>query len=214
MIETFLQLGMAIFIGGLIGAEREYCNKSAGFRTFIFISFGSALFTILGLKFASDYDPLRVVGAIISGVGFLGAGVMFKDGRQTGGLTTAAVIWLTASLGIAVGMKEYAIATFGGIVSVIILWYFPRFEEFLDRKSDTRYYLVEWEGKYNEKIQDIEQMFNKHELSVAKMKESKQGIILSCELKVHGPPDKHDKVTEELFKLDDIREITSSYMQH
>ncbi|MCJ7512079.1 MAG: MgtC/SapB family protein [Anaerolineales bacterium] len=97
--EDLLKLGLAVMAGGLIGIEREYRDKAAGLRTLIFICLGAALFTILSSRLAGDNDPTRIAAGIVAGVGFLGAGVILREGGRVVGLTTAAAIWHTTALG-------------------------------------------------------------------------------------------------------------------
>ena len=94
--ELFL-IFISVILGLLIGAEREYRNKSAGLRTFILVCFGSCLFTILSLKIGVA-NPDRLAANIITGIGFLGAGVIFKGENKIEGITTATTIWATASI--------------------------------------------------------------------------------------------------------------------
>lgn len=100
--NELLLIIISVIIGLIIGAEREYRNKSAGLRTFILVCFGSCLFTILSIKIGVE-NPDRLAANIITGIGFLGAGVIFKDDNKIGGITTATTIWATASLGMSVG---------------------------------------------------------------------------------------------------------------
>ena len=95
--EDIFKILLAIGIGGAIGLEREYRDKAAGFRTLIFICVGATLFAMLSSKLAGDRDPTRIAANIVSGVGFLGAGVILRDGGRVVGLTTAATIWLVAA---------------------------------------------------------------------------------------------------------------------
>ena len=99
-LEYFVSILIAATVGGLIGIEREYRDKTAGFRTMILIAVGSALFTILsGVMGGPDGESTRIASSIVTGVGFFGAGVIIKYVRMFRGLTTAASIWLFASLG-------------------------------------------------------------------------------------------------------------------
>lgn len=132
--QYFLPVLVAALVGGLIGIEREYHDKSAGFRTMILIAVGSALFTILAqILGGPEKETTRITAAIVTGVGFLGAGVVLKNGVTVGGLTTAASIWLVASLGMAAGAEEYALTGAVTLVALIVLWAFPPFERWLDR---------------------------------------------------------------------------------
>lgn len=90
---------VAILIGGLIGAEREFHEKAAGFRTITFICLGSTLFTMLSLELGGARDPVRIAASIVTGIGFIGAGVILRDGGRIVGLTTASTIWISAALG-------------------------------------------------------------------------------------------------------------------
>ena len=87
--EDLLKILLAVVVGGAIGIEREFRDKAAGFRTLIFICLGATLFTMFSLNLAGDKDPTRIASAIVSGVGFLGAGVILREGGRVIGLTTS-----------------------------------------------------------------------------------------------------------------------------
>ena len=101
--DIITKLLLSIFIGGLIGAEREYRSKSAGFRTLTLICLGSALFTIFSQMIGAGNNPDRIASNIATGIGFVGAGVIFKGEVGVNGITTAAMIWVTAALGMGIG---------------------------------------------------------------------------------------------------------------
>lgn len=124
---------VAALVGGLIGVEREYRDKSAGFRTMILISVGACLFTIMSdILGGPDKESGRIAASVVTGVGFLGAGVVLKDGMTVRGLTTAASIWLVASLGMAAGMGEYEMVVIVTFIIIMVLWLFPPFERWID----------------------------------------------------------------------------------
>lgn len=132
--QFFLPVLVAAFVGGLIGIEREYRDKSAGFRTMILIAVGSALFMIMAQIIGDPQKETgRIAAAIVTGVGFLGAGVIIKDGATIGGITTAATIWLVASLGMAAGAGEFPLVGAVTLLALIVLWLLPPFEHWLDR---------------------------------------------------------------------------------
>ncbi len=114
--EDALRIVLALVAGGAIGLEREFRDKAAGFRTLIFICVGAALFTLLSAKLSGGSDGTRIAANIVSGVGFLGAGVILREGGRVVGLTTAAAIWLTAALGMALGGGYYLV---GGLVLAV-----------------------------------------------------------------------------------------------
>ncbi|MCA9362326.1 MgtC/SapB family protein [Candidatus Kaiserbacteria bacterium] len=135
--EQFLPVLVAAFVGGLIGIEREYRDKSAGFRTMILIAVGAALFTILAQELGGkEKETTRILAAIVTGVGFLGAGVILKNGATIGGLTTAAAVWLVASLGMASGAEEYPLVAAVTLLSLTVLWLLPPIERWLDSKYE------------------------------------------------------------------------------
>jgi len=111
--EEILRLGGALLIGFLIGLEREISKKPAGLRTHMIISLASALFTMLSFSSAfgnGAADPTRIASQILTGMGFVGAGVIISSGGQVKGVTTAASLWVTAAMGMAMGLGEYVLA--------------------------------------------------------------------------------------------------------
>lgn len=118
---------MALAAGAILGMERELKDKAAGLKTISVICLGSCLFTILSLKTGDQYtDSARIASYVVSGIGFLGAGVIFKDGFSVSGLTTASVIWIAAAIGMAIGFGQ----VFAGIVFLVaclIIIYSGRF---------------------------------------------------------------------------------------
>ncbi|HET7419508.1 MAG TPA: MgtC/SapB family protein [Candidatus Dormibacteraeota bacterium] len=127
---------IALGLGLLIGAEREFRGHPAGLRTMALISAGSCMFTGLGLipDFGKTVDPTRIAAQIVTGVGFLGAGSILRQGELVRGLTTAASIWVAASLGMAVGFGYYADAIFLTVVVVVVLFALKPVEERLFRR--------------------------------------------------------------------------------
>ena len=101
--DDFIKILASTAVGALIGLEREYRSKSAGLRTFTLISVGCTIFTILSEKMGMKTSPDRIAANVVTGIGFLGAGVIFKMDDRVKGLTTATIIWVTASLGMAIG---------------------------------------------------------------------------------------------------------------
>ena len=112
----------ALIAGLILGFEREMKDKSAGLKTITIICLGSALFSILSYKISGTGDPTRIASYIVSGIGFLGAGVIFKEGFNVYGLTTAGVIWIAAAVGMAIGFGEINIA-FTFLISALIIIY-------------------------------------------------------------------------------------------
>lgn len=113
----------SLIIGMMLGAERELKDKAAGFRTITLICLGSTLFTLLSYKLGvgDSEDATRIASYVVSGIGFLGAGVIFKDGFSINGLTTASIIWIAAAIGMSIGFGQFFTAlTFLGTSFIII----------------------------------------------------------------------------------------------
>jgi putative Mg2+ transporter-C (MgtC) family protein len=129
-LEMILRLVASLILGGLIGWEREYSNHSAGFRTHLLVCLGSTLIMLLSIygfsQFANEpnvrMDPARLAAQVISGIGFLGAGTIFRTGLTVSGLTTAASLWVVAAIGLSVGAGFYMAASIATMMVLIILW--------------------------------------------------------------------------------------------
>jgi len=123
-VEIVLRLLLATALGAGIGYQRERANKPAGLRTHILISVGSALFTVVSLfGFGDGVDPSRVAAGVVTGIGFIGAGVILRGvrGDHVVGLTTAASVWAAAAIGMAAGVGMYLIATIVAAIAVLVL---------------------------------------------------------------------------------------------
>ncbi|MEJ5167018.1 MAG: MgtC/SapB family protein [Thermoanaerobaculia bacterium] len=122
--NLFFRLFFALILGGLIGLERQVMGKPAGLRTHILISLGSSIFTILSLFISQKYsiaDPTRIPAMILSGIGFIGAGAIIQARGHIQGLTTAASIWATASVGMACGFGALTIALLSTLFILFVL---------------------------------------------------------------------------------------------
>lgn len=140
LAEFSLKVGLAVIAGFFIGAEREYRGKSAGLRTNALVSMGACVFILISLNFRDEQnvDVTRVLGQIVTGIGFIGAGTILHHGTKVEGLTTAATIWCSAGAGClaAVGMyKELAVIT---VLVIIINYVFSFFEMKFRNKRDTQ----------------------------------------------------------------------------
>ena len=142
--QIVFKLLLAAFLGGAVGLERELHGKPAGLRTNMFICFGSALFTILSSEMAaaSGGDPTRIASQLIPGIGFIGAGSIIRARGSVLGLTTAATIFVLASIGMAVGAGLYATALFAAFVILTGLGVLGWIERRLSLKKELRTYRV------------------------------------------------------------------------
>lgn len=135
-LEILLRLLCAMFIGAVIGTERELTHRPAGMRTHMLVALGSCVVMITSQMIFHQYrafgatpDPARLSAQVITGVGFLGAGTILKEGPSIKGLTTAASVWAVACLGIAVGGGYYALGIIGTVGMIIILVLFEWLQE-------------------------------------------------------------------------------------
>ena len=130
--EIVLRVILAGVFGGAIGAEREIREREAGLRTHMLVSIGAALFTLVSGYGFSDfrfsnasgitYDPTRIAAQVVTGIGFLGAGAIIRQGLSVRGLTTAASLWVVAAIGIATGAGYYSAALITTVVVLVSLW--------------------------------------------------------------------------------------------
>jgi putative Mg2+ transporter-C (MgtC) family protein len=132
--DLSLRLLLAAALGALIGVEREIHGHPAGMRTHLLVALGSAIFTVLsiygfGPPGQAGFDPSRIAAQIVSGIGFLGAGAILKEGATIRGLTTAASLWATAAVGLAAGAAQYPVAWTGAIIIIFSLWPLNRIAE-------------------------------------------------------------------------------------
>lgn len=133
--SSLTRVVLAAILGGLIGLERESKHRPAGLRTNMFICFGAALFTVLSERLAGvPSDSARIAAQIIPGIGFIGAGSILHTGRLTSGLTTAATIFVVASVGMAAGGGLYATAIFATTLVLLVLFFLGHAEESFNLK--------------------------------------------------------------------------------
>ncbi len=134
--EIIIKLALAAVLGGFIGLERESLSRPAGLRTYTLVCVGSALAMVVSLDMYHQYyqtvnaDPGRIAAQVVSGIGFLGAGTIMREGATVRGLTTAAGLWVVACIGLAVGAGLYLPAIVSTAVILFVLIYFVRFEHY------------------------------------------------------------------------------------
>src|SRR3989338_643253 len=143
-LEFLAQLFLAALLGALVGIEREASKKTAGMRTFSLVSLGSALFSIISLyPFAMNgivspsVNLTHIAAQIVTGVGFIGAGLIIFDKTSVRGVTTAAGLWLAAAIGMAVGFRFYLLAIFTTFLALFIFVFLWRIEETIFKKGQS-----------------------------------------------------------------------------
>ncbi len=128
--ESLIRIGIAAILGGVIGYERETLDKSAGLRTHMLVSLGAALFMAASILIIQDFaepgvstrlDPTRIGATIVTGIGFLGGGIIFRQESRVQGVTTAAGLWVAAAIGLACGAGYFIVAGGSVLLTVVIL---------------------------------------------------------------------------------------------
>ena len=203
--EEVIQISLAVCIGAVIGAEREYRNKSAGFRTVMLITLGSTIFTILSRKIAPD-NPDRIAANILTGLGFLGAGTLFREDNKMTGLTTAASIWATAAVGMAIGSGHYSLATSGTVLIFIILFVLSYVEPYIDRRNRVRHYKIVCTYR-QETLREYEKLIENYGLKHQRGVQSRLGNQIIGNWVVMGNEEKHEQLVQYLLNDKDIKEF-------
>ena len=138
--EYLMVLGMAAFLGGTLGMERELHGRWAGLRTHMMVSLGAAMFVHIGVETteASPADVSRIVQGVAAGIGFIGAGTILKRTAEleVKGLTTASSIWLAAAIGSACGAHLYALASISAALSLLVLFVLGKVQQYMNPTED------------------------------------------------------------------------------
>lgn len=141
--EVIIKLILAVIVGGFTGYESEKSNQFAGFRTHILVAIGSCITSIIALELFTKYssistmDPARLPAQVLSGIGFLGAGAILKNSNGIRGLTTAAGIWTTACIGIAIGYGQYVAGIVAWLLVMATLYILKNFDKVISKRSQT-----------------------------------------------------------------------------
>ncbi len=202
MSDDIIKIAASMIVGSIIGAEREYKSKNAGFRTITLITIGATLYTMLSETIAGGTD-FHVVGNIVVGVGFLGAGAIFKDGSNVSGLTTAATIWISAAIGMAIGAGAYTFAFITLIAILIILIGFSQIQTIIDNRNAEKYYKISVKNQ-NESCILIRKFIKECNLKSKQVNLSKVEDRLRYTFKISGDIHKHEQFESLLSSSSEI----------
>ncbi|QJD85800.1 MgtC/SapB family protein [Cohnella herbarum] len=166
--ELALRIVLSVAAGGLVGLEREWSNRAAGFRTHILVCVGATSIMLLSIYGFSEFaneanvrmDPARLAAQVISGIGFLGAGAIMRNGFTISGLTTAASLWVVAAIGLSVGAGFYFVSVLTTFVVLFSLFLLNRWEKrffSLKRKRRTEMKVVCQAGQVSEVVKLVEE---------------------------------------------------------
>ncbi len=209
--EICLRLLCAMLVGLVIGTEREYTHRPAGMRTHILVALGACVVAITGELIFRQYrllgatpDPARLSAQVITGVGFLGAGTIMREGATIRGLTTAASVWVVACLGLAAGSGYYALALAGMVFIFITLTVFEILQKRLMRKNLTRQsYLLET-ADINQVLKALYRCAEEHRAVVRNLEVEKREnyyhICFQAEFYGNKGEKRHQKFLEKLME--------------
>ena len=202
--EEAAQVSVAFVIGAIIGLEREFRSKPAGFRTMILICVGSCLYTILSKEIGGDSTD-RIASNIVTGIGFIGAGVIFKEGISVNGLTTAALIWVTAALGMAIGYHNYPLAVVVSGIVVITLFVLEPVQRFINRFHKVKDYRIKTISLGNNFKQELENFFTAHDMDFRCMKTVKEDTDAVYMYRISSPDRDYNAINHFLLNHKEVR---------
>ncbi len=196
VLEDLTKLLVALLIGAIIGAEREYRTKSAGFRTVILITVGSTLFTIVSNLMSND---ARVASNIVTGIGFLGAGAIFKEGANVKGLTTATTIWISAAIGMAIGIGQYSLAISVVSIVILVLVGFTWLPTLIDKLNTELVYNFTIDSVDSSNIKNLESIFKECKVNFKCVKQAKRNDNIHLSYTIKASQKNHEKLVINLF---------------
>jgi putative Mg2+ transporter-C (MgtC) family protein len=204
--EMVLKLIVSLIIGTIIGAEREYRNKSAGLRTIILICLGSTIFTIVSFESSHESEVGRIASNIVTGIGFLGAGAIIRDGLSISGLTTASAIWVAAALGMAVGVGQFQLSLVATAMVMVVLVAFNYLQRTFDRLHKVIVLHVIFDIRQNG-IEEVENRMNELRIRYERIKERRQEGDVKYEYQLTGDSRSLDKLVN--FLIDQKEKVKS-----
>jgi putative Mg2+ transporter-C (MgtC) family protein len=211
--KTMVRLALAAVLGGIIGLERELKRKPAGLRTNMFICFGSAMFTILSTELAGEWgigDHTRIAAQIIPGIGFIGAGSILHDKGGVSGITTAATLFVVASIGMAVGGGLYLLAIFSTMLIYLALHVLGLMERRFNLKPLMMNYIIVSDQSADDLVAEVnsileEQAKEMHGMHLSRFN-GKEKLIFS----VGGTRNEHRELVSRLRQSDDLKNLETT----
>jgi putative Mg2+ transporter-C (MgtC) family protein len=205
MDDIIIKMLLAIVVGGLIGTEREF-RVGLGMRTLMLICLGAALFTVFSDTFAvGEGDPRRIAAAVVTGVGFLGAGMILRYQGSLFGLTTAASVWLVAALGMGIGMGKYLLVGIATILVLVVLWAIPRFQQLTNARKTYTYETVCRLDDH--KYDQLTALMKVNELRITQGTISKKDDQMTITWSAYGKPDHHQATMKSLLNDGEVLEF-------
>jgi putative Mg2+ transporter-C (MgtC) family protein len=207
-LELLGRLLLAAVLGGAIGAERELNDQPAGLRTHMLLTIGACLFTLISAYgFDGGTDPSRIAAQVVTGIGFLGGGAIVRYGLTVKGVTTAASIWATASVGVAIGAGSYVLGVGGAVLVVGTLFGLRRADEVLDRWGVSREeYSIEAHPGFD--AERLVELVRREKVSLRGLDRQDDDDATRITLLVKLPPRyRSERLLDALGRLEGVREV-------
>jgi putative Mg2+ transporter-C (MgtC) family protein len=211
--KAMVRLVLAAVLGGIIGLERELKRKPAGLRTNMFICFGSAMFTILSTELAGSFgigDHTRIAAQIIPGIGFIGAGSILHDKGGVSGITTAATIFVVASIGMAAGGGLYLVAIFSTMLIYLALHLLGILERQLNLKPLTMNYTIVSDKTANDLVAEVNSIMEDQGKEMQAMHLSRSGENEKLVFRVEGTRHEHKQLMDRLRQASDVSHLETT----
>ncbi|MEO6734568.1 MAG: MgtC/SapB family protein [Ferruginibacter sp.] len=203
--EDLISLAISVLCGSIIGFEREYNNKSAGFRTVILICLGSTIFTLVSKHAPGSGD--RIAANIITGIGFIGAGVIFKDKLSVLGLTTAAVIWTAAGVGMLTGIGYHMLAICITFFTVISLSLFGNISYILDLLKHSKALTLTFKNTDLNNLARVEEIIKNNKVKSKRSTMNKSNGQIYVTLIIKGNEKQFVKLYEALIREESVTDF-------
>lgn len=200
--QEILKILLSILCGSILGLEREIRGKSAGFRTLALICFGSTIFTICSYLLGVQDNRDRIAANIITGVGFLGAGVIFRNSINVSGITTAASIWISAAIGMFIGIGQFTLAALSVVLSLFILFAMDYLQFWIDYRFQHRSYRIVLQNKVGAEF--FCQQITALRLKYNNVKLSRHDVQITMEIEVRGRGDRLEKFNNWLLEEENV----------
>jgi putative Mg2+ transporter-C (MgtC) family protein len=210
LLDIILKLVLAVALGGLVGLEREISRKPAGLRTNILVCVGSAMLMalavlVVGAKGGNGDSLIRLAAAVVTGIGFLGAGAIVQARGGVMGLTTASIIWAVAGLGLVIGAGYYVPALVYTAILMLTLVIFGKFEERYHRETTFRYTVRLLERP--DILNRVRKMGIHHGVKLDRVVLRREGRLHVLSFTLLGPEEKDREFSQSLLALGDIEEL-------
>ena len=206
-LQYILRLIFALFIGGLIGIEREIKGKPSGMRTNMLMCMGSCLLMILSIEMfswgAGMGDPSRIAAAVVTGIGFLGAGTIIQSRFSVTGLTSAATLWFVAAIGLVVGWGEYVLASAATIMIIVTLTILNTIEQLVAVKQ--RHHILQFRFPAEKRrMLDVKPLFVQYRIRPENLSVRRGKDYVVVDLEYVAPNTRHESLVQSVGEVSDV----------